>query len=261
MSDEPDHEAATRIAADEIAHTGSEPLDKSESVVLARAYRASQSECEGIRAERDRLTAALADDIRSAGWAVAVHNDYRMNGEPHTFWLLTKGDRAVKGEGRTDAEALGEVRALLANTDTPLGCEVEEDSSRGCERGTHGCEVRHPPTPSPAELHWCANPDGVDRVPSNERTQALCGGPLTYETDAGGNPNDVNCPACVRLLRRDGTTLSNPGDGTGRLCRALYGRKAEPKDYLGGSEATMLHDAATALEASRKQPKGGGPPL
>jgi hypothetical protein len=37
---------------------------------------------------------------------VAVHNDYRLNGELHTFWLFTKDDRAVKGEGKTDAEAL-----------------------------------------------------------------------------------------------------------------------------------------------------------
>ena len=51
--------------------------------------------------------------IRAAGWAVAVHNDYRLQGEPHTFWLFTKGDRAVKGEGRTDAEALEEVRRQL----------------------------------------------------------------------------------------------------------------------------------------------------
>ena len=53
------------------------------------------------------------DDIRAAGWMVAVHNDYRQNGERYTFWLFTKGDRAVKGEGRTDAEALNEIRRKL----------------------------------------------------------------------------------------------------------------------------------------------------
>ena len=36
-------------------------------------------------------------------------------------------------------------------------------------------------------------------------------------------------------------------DGTDRLCRALYGRNATPKDYLGGSQAKMLHDAADRL--------------
>jgi hypothetical protein len=54
-----------------------------------------------------------ADDIRASGWAVAVHNDYRLNDVPHTFWLFTKGNRCVKGEGKTDAEALNQVRAQL----------------------------------------------------------------------------------------------------------------------------------------------------
>ncbi len=42
------------------------------------------------------------------------------------------------------------------------------------------------------------------------------------------------------------------GDGTDRLCRALYGRDAEVRDWLGGSEARMLHDAADRL-AERAQ--------
>jgi hypothetical protein len=53
------------------------------------------------------------DDIREAGWTVAVHNDYRLNGRAHTFWLFTKGDRCVKGEGFTDAEALDQIRHEL----------------------------------------------------------------------------------------------------------------------------------------------------
>lgn len=36
-------------------------------------------------------------------------------------------------------------------------------------------------------------------------------------------------------------------DGTERLCQALYGRKATPRDYLGGSDAKMLHDAADRI--------------
>lgn len=53
----------------------------------------------------------VPDDLRAEGWAVAVHNDYRLNGEAHTFWLFTKDGRAIKGEGRTDAEALTQCRA------------------------------------------------------------------------------------------------------------------------------------------------------
>jgi len=37
------------------------------------------------------------------------------------------------------------------------------------------------------------------------------------------------------------------GDGIDRLCKALYGRDPRPSDYLGGSNAKMLHDAVGAL--------------
>lgn len=50
-----------------------------------------------------------ADDLRALGWSVAVHNDYRLRGASHTFWLFTKGTRCAKGEGLTDAEALQKV--------------------------------------------------------------------------------------------------------------------------------------------------------
>lgn len=65
----------------------------------------------------------LANDIRAAGWAVAIHNDYRLNGRRHTFWLFTMQDSPpkltygdgwyVKGEGFTDAQALNEIRRKL----------------------------------------------------------------------------------------------------------------------------------------------------
>lgn len=57
-----------------------------------------------------------ADDIRRLGWAVAVHNDYKLNGEKFTFWLFTKGNTNVKGEGRTDREALDQVRNQIATS-------------------------------------------------------------------------------------------------------------------------------------------------
>jgi len=57
---------------------------------------------------------ALPDDLRALGWSVAVHNDYRLNGTRHTFWLLTRGNECRKGEGNTDAEALDQIRAALA---------------------------------------------------------------------------------------------------------------------------------------------------
>ena len=54
------------------------------------------------------LAADMLARLRQAGWTVAVHNDYRVDGVPHTFWLFTHGTYALfaKGEGLTDATAL-----------------------------------------------------------------------------------------------------------------------------------------------------------
>lgn len=58
--------------------------------------------------------------LRSAGWSVAVHNDYRQNGVPMTFWLLTHGSGLfVKGEGATDQEALEQCAQQAAKIFAP----------------------------------------------------------------------------------------------------------------------------------------------
>lgn len=48
--------------------------------------------------------------LREMGWGVAIHNDYKLDGVPMTFWLFTKRIRddlvALKGEGLTDESAL-----------------------------------------------------------------------------------------------------------------------------------------------------------
>lgn len=51
---------------------------------------------------------------------VAVHNDYKVGGVDHTFWLMTfegkdKKVIAYKGEGKSDTEALDQIRARFAN--------------------------------------------------------------------------------------------------------------------------------------------------
>lgn len=61
------------------------------------------------------------NDLRELGWTVAVHNDYRINGEPHTFWLFTKGDFAAKGEGCDDSVALDEVRDNVLRLEARYG--------------------------------------------------------------------------------------------------------------------------------------------
>lgn len=69
---------------------------------------------EAVRAlvKRER-EAAVKQALEALGWMVAAHNDYRQDGQQRTFWLFTRGERAAKGEGATDAEALNQVRALL----------------------------------------------------------------------------------------------------------------------------------------------------
>jgi hypothetical protein len=67
--------------------------------------------------------------LRNRGWSVAVHNDYRLGGERFTFWLLTDGSgRYVKGEGRTDAEALGTCRVQAAWTSAVAPSPAGEDA-------------------------------------------------------------------------------------------------------------------------------------
>ncbi len=52
----------------------------------------------------------LLQELRENGWRVAVHNDYRINGEDMTFWLMThRCGLYLKGEGKTDADALAEI--------------------------------------------------------------------------------------------------------------------------------------------------------
>lgn len=60
--------------------------------------------------------------LRDAGWSVAIHNDYRLAGEPHTFWLFTHPDgRWIKGEGRTDDEAIAQAHAAILPTNKEPG--------------------------------------------------------------------------------------------------------------------------------------------
>lgn len=88
------------------------------------------------RARHDDGADALLAGLRELGWAVAVHNDYRVDGEPHTFWLFTKDGRAIKGEGRTDVIALREVVA-----------QTTEAAWREWYRSVGGAELDAAPDP------------------------------------------------------------------------------------------------------------------
>lgn len=78
------------------------------------------------------IQAGGPDDIRACGWAVAAHNDYRLDGKPHTFWLFTQAGRAVKGEGRTDKEALNQVREQIG---LPKSSESTDDTTSARDSG------------------------------------------------------------------------------------------------------------------------------
>ncbi len=74
----------------------------------AHDHRVNRRNTEPEQAATEKLDGLLAR-VRALGWAVAVHNDYRLNGVSHTFWLFTKGESALKGEGLTDADAVSAV--------------------------------------------------------------------------------------------------------------------------------------------------------
>lgn len=112
-----------RSTCEEAARVADEEAERCRKIactgVNTLVFRTRAEACELV-AERIRAlpTPVSALDVLSAlrhdGWTVAVHNDYKLNAKPHTFWLLTKGERAVKGEGETDAQALGQIAQRLA---------------------------------------------------------------------------------------------------------------------------------------------------
>ena len=71
-----------------------------------------------MRAWND-ITPLLAQ-LRADGWRVGVHNDYVLNGELMTFWMLTHPCGVyVKGEGATDLIALNECAEQARKTFAP----------------------------------------------------------------------------------------------------------------------------------------------
>jgi len=80
----------------------------------AQAARIAQAGEPTLGALHERLAV-----LRRSGWAVAVHNDYRQDGVPLTFWLLTHraSGRYLKGEGTTDLVALNQVLSQIAQLD------------------------------------------------------------------------------------------------------------------------------------------------
>lgn len=84
---------------------------------------------------------ALVDVLRGKGLTVAVHNDYRLRGKPHTFWLMTAANgMSYKGEGLTDAEALKKISEQFS---PPPAAELPEKCG-ACARRCSGCPKSRP---------------------------------------------------------------------------------------------------------------------
>lgn len=89
----------------------------------------------------------LLASMRADGWAVAVHNDYRLDGDLYTFWLFThaKTGRFVKGEAATDERAVSDAWTM---SKIILGLEVIPAGSQDGQ----------PPPCKHEHTHWRIDP-------------------------------------------------------------------------------------------------------
>jgi hypothetical protein len=81
------------------------PAQARRAAAKIRAQLAGEPSAENLEQTLHRL--------RQCGWRIAIHNDYMLHGQLHTFWGLTRDGRFVKGEGLSDRDALAEVDAAL----------------------------------------------------------------------------------------------------------------------------------------------------
>ena len=65
------------------------------------------------------------------------------------------------------------------------------------------------------------------------------------QEQVGGTPCNIHSASSCMV----DSVVRLSGDGTDRLCMAVYGRPAEPRDYIGGANAQMLYDAADMIES------------
>ena len=98
----------TTIDADEITRL------RAENELLREYATAAGERATAAEAQLAAALDASPQDIRAMGWYVAAHNDYKLYGEPRTFWFFRKNGRCIKGDGLSDTKALNDVRAALA---------------------------------------------------------------------------------------------------------------------------------------------------
>lgn len=99
----------------------------------------------------------ILESLRNDKWTIAVHNDYRLTGVSHTFYLFTHpAGICVKGEGTSDLIALTEARRLATIKQNALISAGQIESIKGIlERGESalGKEFIYPWAPDVRALY------------------------------------------------------------------------------------------------------------
>jgi hypothetical protein len=102
-----------------------------------------------------------------------------------------------------------------------------------------------------------ADQDGPDYSQSDAdlefAAEARTGWPAAIRRASAAESQLAEAIARVRELEAEIAAVPHPSgnDGTDRLVLALHGRAAVPRDYLGASNARMLHEAADEVERLR----------
>lgn len=159
---------------------------------------------------------ASPDDLRAAGWSVAVHNDYRSGGKSFTFWLLTHHDgRWLKGEGLTDAEALDQIRAQLAPSPlvavphrSGLTLSASGMLMVGPPASTPKLVEETPPRPPPPERKRAFRPRHVWEKQENPLVRVCIDCTLEEHREHGGEQNGVSF-----VYRLNGQVVATRLDG------------------------------------------------
>lgn len=120
---------------------------------------------------------SLLERLRGQGWAVAVHNDYRLGGEARTFWGLSRGAQWIQGEAASDAAALELCQAAAHRLCGPppsappeVRLAITESWARQFRKAAAEMPIEPPAKVDP--ILWCA------------QAQALLGQAETLEEEA-----------------------------------------------------------------------------
>lgn len=105
-----------------------------------------------------------------------------------------------------------------------------------------------------SEISYCRNCGGIDTAVTSRTPDTLwhCARCCSTEIEEIDVEAVVQERDQLRAQVEDAERYKHAdGDGTDRLVRAIHGRKAKGRDYIGGSQANMLHEGADLIEELR----------